>query len=86
VVLPRDSAKASALRAEVKYLLDKGAIFHIDNPGPCFYSHVFVVPKKQEGSIPVKPVLTAFSFQDGNHQVDSGGDATRRLDSITGPP
>jgi hypothetical protein len=50
VVLPQDSAKASALRAEVESLLDKGAIVHIDNPGPGFYSHIFVVPKKQKGS------------------------------------
>jgi hypothetical protein len=28
----------------------KGLIFHIDNPGPGFYSHIFVVPKKQKGS------------------------------------
>jgi hypothetical protein len=50
VHLPQDSAKASALRAEVRSLLDKGAIVHIDNPGPGFYSHIFVVPKKQKGS------------------------------------
>jgi hypothetical protein len=29
---------------------DKGAIVHIDNPGPGFYSHIFVVSKKQKGS------------------------------------
>jgi hypothetical protein len=34
----------------VESLLDKGAIVHIDNPGPGFYSHIFVVPKKQKGS------------------------------------
>jgi hypothetical protein len=52
VHLPQDSAKASTLRAEVKSLQDKGAIFLIDNPvpGPGFYSHIFVVPKKQKGS------------------------------------
>jgi hypothetical protein len=27
-----------------------GAIVHIDNPGPGFTSHIFVVPKKQKGS------------------------------------
>jgi hypothetical protein len=48
VVLPQDSAKASAHRVES--LLDKGAIVHIDNRGPGFYSHIFVVPKKQKGS------------------------------------
>jgi hypothetical protein len=51
VVLPQDAAKASARRAEVESLLDKGAIVHIDNPGPGFYSHIFVVPKKQKGSL-----------------------------------
>jgi hypothetical protein len=52
----------------------------------------FCGPKEAEGileadnrPIPVKPVLTGSSFQNGNHQVDSGGDATRRLGSITGP-
>jgi hypothetical protein len=52
----------------------------------------FCGPKEAEGileanyrPIPVKPVLTGSSFQDGNHQVDSGGDATRRLGSIPGP-
>jgi hypothetical protein len=35
--------------------------------------------------IPVKPVLTGSPFLDGNHQVDSGGDATTRLGSIPGP-
>jgi hypothetical protein len=34
----------------VESLLDKGAIVHIDHPGPGFYSHIFVVPKKQKGS------------------------------------
>jgi hypothetical protein len=33
-ILPQDSAKASALQAEVKSLQDKRVIFHIDNPGP----------------------------------------------------
>jgi hypothetical protein len=37
-----DSVKASALRAEIKSLQDKGAIVPIDNPGPGFYSHIFV--------------------------------------------
>jgi hypothetical protein len=46
VHLPQDLAKAFALRAEIKYLQDKGAIVPIDNPGPGFYSHIFVVPKK----------------------------------------
>jgi hypothetical protein len=50
VHLPQDSAKASALRAEIKFLQDKGAIVPIDNPGPGFCSHIFVVPKKQKGS------------------------------------
>jgi hypothetical protein len=50
VVLTQDSAKASALQAEVESLLDKGVIVHIDNPGPGFYSHIFVVPKKPKGS------------------------------------
>jgi hypothetical protein len=50
VHLPLDSAKASALRAEVKSLQDNEVIFHIDNPDPGFYSHIFVVPKKQKGS------------------------------------
>jgi hypothetical protein len=49
VVLPQDSAKAST-RKEVECLLDKGVIVHIDNSGPGFYSHIFVVPKKQKGS------------------------------------
>jgi hypothetical protein len=92
-ILPQDSAKASALRAEVKSLQDKMTIFHIDNPGPGFFSHIFVVPQKQMGfwrlindlSLPVKPVLTGSSTQDGNHQVVSGSDTTRRLGSITGP-
>jgi hypothetical protein len=35
---------------EVKSLQDKGVIVPIDNPGPGFYSHIFVVPKKQKGS------------------------------------
>jgi hypothetical protein len=50
VHLPQDSAKASALWAEVKSLQDNGVIFHINNPGSGFYSHIFVVPKKQKGS------------------------------------
>jgi hypothetical protein len=49
VHLPQDSAKASALRAEVKSLQDNGVIVPIDNPGPGFYSHIFVVPKKHKG-------------------------------------
>jgi hypothetical protein len=47
--LPQDSAKASALRAEIKSLQDKGVIVPIDKPGQGFYSYI-VVPKKQKGS------------------------------------
>jgi hypothetical protein len=43
------SSSASAVRAEIKSLQDKGAIVPINNPGPGFYSHIFVVPKKQKG-------------------------------------
>jgi hypothetical protein len=50
VHLPQDSAKASALQAEIKSLQDKGAIVPIENPGPGFYRRIFVVPKKQKGS------------------------------------
>jgi hypothetical protein len=51
----------------------------------------FCDPKEAEGilvadnrPIPVKPVLTGSSFQDGNHQLSSCGDTSRRLGS-TGP-
>jgi hypothetical protein len=50
VHLPQDSGKVSSLRAEIKSLQVKGAIVPIDNPGPGFYSHIFVGPKKQKGS------------------------------------
>jgi hypothetical protein len=52
----------------------------------------FCVPIEAEGILEtdyrpfsVKPVLTGSSFQDGNHQVGSCSDASRRLGSITGP-
>jgi hypothetical protein len=52
----------------------------------------FCGPKEAEGileanyrPIPVKLVLMGSPFQDGNNQVDSGGDASRRLGSIPGP-
>jgi hypothetical protein len=48
VHLPQDLAKAYALRAEIGDPIR--AIVPIDNPGPGFYSHIFVVPKKQKGS------------------------------------
>jgi hypothetical protein len=50
VHLPQDSAKASALRAEIKSLQDNGAIVPIDNPGPGFCSHIVVVPMNPKGS------------------------------------
>ena len=44
---PRDPAKALALRSEVQLLLQKEAVRIVeDTSSPGFYSHIFLVPKK----------------------------------------
>jgi hypothetical protein len=47
VQTPTNITRAHALCTEVQALLDKGAVSVVeDHSSPCFYSHVFLVPKK----------------------------------------
>ena len=47
VVPPRDPTRLTALRAEIQKLLDKRAVVPVtDHCSPGFYSHIFLVPKK----------------------------------------
>jgi hypothetical protein len=45
----QSNASSTGLSQSFKPLQDKGAIVPIDNPGPGFSSHIFVVPKKHKG-------------------------------------
>ena len=46
VSVPRNLEKARALREEVDALVSKGAVHKVDPSTPGFYSHIFLVPKK----------------------------------------
>ena len=68
---PFDSPNALALYQEVETMISKGALERVPDPGPGFYSHLFLVEKVSGGWRPVielSPfrVRTTNSFQDGN--------------------
>ena len=48
-----DSPKALALRQEVETMISKGALERVSNPGPGFYSRLFLVEKASGGWRPV---------------------------------
>ena len=50
---PFDSPKALALRQEVETMLSKGALERVSEPGPGFYSHLFLMEKASGGWRPV---------------------------------
>ena len=50
---PLDSPKALALRQEVETMLSKGALERVSDPGPGFYSRLFLVEKASGGWRPV---------------------------------
>lgn len=50
---PSDLRKWEFLNEEVRSLVRKGAVFEVPNPGPGFYSNLFLVPKRTGGWRPV---------------------------------
>ena len=46
---PFDSPKALALHQEVETMISKGALERVSNPGPGFYSRLFLVEKASGG-------------------------------------
>ena len=50
---PFDSPKALALRQEVETMISKGALERVSDPGPFFYSRLFLAKKASGGWRPV---------------------------------
>jgi hypothetical protein len=73
-------------RPDVQALLDKGAVSVVeDHSSPCFYSYVFLVPKKSGGvasdyrPVPSKPLPQGTEVQDGDNSVGCNGDSAQVL-------